>query len=120
MIYVFDYQGWQTLRIFPHQKADGTVEWYAPTDELPQDMSEEHQKYIREVFPRLIAEIETDNWETADAYIDRMIQYQCQFGGSKLPSRPSSAVIIGIFVLFFILIILGHYYKGYLFLINPF
>ena len=94
MNYVFDYQGWQTLRIFPHQKADGIVEWYAPTDELPQDMSEEHQKYIHEVFPRLIAEIEAGNWDTADAYIDRMIQYQCQFGGSKLPSRLSSIVII--------------------------
>ena len=114
MNYVFDYQGWQTLRIFPHQKADGSVEWYAPTDELPQDMSEEHQKYIREVFPRLIAEIETNNWETADAYIDRMIQYQCQFGGSKLPSRPSSTVIIGIFILFFIFTILAYLFKNIL------
>ena len=37
--YVFDYQGWQTLRIFPHQAADGTIRWYAPTDPLPKDMS---------------------------------------------------------------------------------
>jgi hypothetical protein len=104
--YVFDYEGWQTLRIFPHQKTDGTVVWYAPTDELPKDMSKEHQKYIREVFPRLITEIEAGNWDTVDAYIDRMIQYQCQFGGNKLLSRPSSVAIIGIFFLFFVISLL--------------
>ena len=49
---------------------------------------------------------EGGEWETVDAYIDRMIQYQCQFGGSKLPTQPSSAIIIGIFFLFFALAIL--------------
>ena len=101
--YVFDYQGWQTLRIFPHQAADGTIRWYAPTDPLPKDMSEEHSKYIHEVFPRLIMEMEASNWATAEAYIDRMMQYQCQFGGKKLTTQPSSFTIIGIILLFFVL-----------------
>ena len=74
------------------------VSWYSAADKLPASMSSEHQKYIREVFPRLIAEVEAGHWSTVDAYIDRMIQYQCQFGGTKLPPRPSSAVIIGLFL----------------------
>ena len=97
--YVLLADGWQTMRLFPHQE-NGAVSWYSATDELPASMDSEHQKYIREVFPRLAAEVQAENWSTVDAYIDRMIQYQCQFGSQKLPSRPSSAAIIGIFLLF--------------------
>ena len=100
--YVLLADGWQTMRLFPHQE-DGVVSWYSATDELPASIDPEHQKYIREVFPRLVAEVQAGDWETVDAYIDRMIQYQTQFGGMKLPPRPSSAAIIGIFLLFFAL-----------------
>ena len=99
--YILLADGWQTMRLFPHQE-DGVVTWYSADDELPASMGLEHQKYIRKVFPRLVAEVQAGDWETVDAYIDRMIQYQCQFGGSKLPARPSSAAIIGIFLLFFV------------------
>ena len=98
--YVLLADGWQAMHLFPHQE-NGMVSWYSATDELPPSMSFEHQKYIREVFPRLVAEVQAGHWSTVDAYIDRMIHYQCQFGGSKLPPRPSSAAIIGIFLLFF-------------------
>ena len=98
--YVLLADGWQTMRLFPHQE-DGVISWYSATDKLPSSMSSEHQKYIREVFPRLIAEVQAGHWSTVDAYIDRMIQYQCQFGSSKLSPRPSSAAIIGIFLLLF-------------------
>ena len=114
--YILLADGWQTMRLFPHQE-NGVVSWYSATDKLPASIGSEHQKYIREVFPRLVAEVQTGDWETVDAYIDRMIQYQCQFGGSKLPSRTSSAAIVGIFLLFLALIFLAHYYKKYLFLI---
>ena len=117
--YVLLADGWQTMRLFPHQE-DGVVSWYSADDELPASIDAEHQKYIQEVFPRLVAEVQAGNWSTVDAYIDRMIQYQCQFGGQKLPSRPSSAAIIGIFLIFLALIFLAHYYKKYLFLINRF
>ena len=98
--YVLLADGWQTMRLFPHQE-DGLVSWYSATAELPASIDSEHQKYIREVFPRLVAEVQLGHWSTVDDYIDRMIQYQCQFGGQKLPPRPSSATIIGIFLLFF-------------------
>ena len=100
--YVLLADGWQTMRLFPHQE-DGVVSWYSATDELPASIGSEHQKYIREVFPRLVAEVQAGDWETVDAYIDRMIQYQCQFGSKKLPPRPSTIAIIGIFLLFSVL-----------------
>ena len=97
--YVLLADGWQTMRLFPHQE-NGVISWYSATDELPVSIGSEHQKYIREVFPRLVAEVQAGDWKTVDAYIDRMIQYQTQFGGQKLPVHPSSAAIIGIFLPF--------------------
>ena len=61
-------------------------------------MSTEHQKYIREVFPRLIIEVQARNWLTADEYIDSMIQYQCQFSVNRQSSHPSSSIIFGIII----------------------
>ena len=96
--------GWQTMRIFPHQHG-GKVSWYSPADELPSSMSAEHQKYIREVFPRLIAEVQAGHWQAVDEYVDKMLQYQCQFGGSEASSPVSSSFLV-VVVLFFVVLIL--------------
>ena len=63
---------------------------------------EEHQKYIREVFPRLSNEIQAGNWETVDAYIDKMIEYQCKYGGGEAADTIEPSHLIGIIVLFLI------------------
>ena len=101
--YVFQYDGWQTLRIFPHS-THGQVSWYASTDALPSDLDPEHQKYIHEVFQRLTAEVEAGHWEAVDAYIDRMEQYQCRFGGIQQPIANSQALIAGMLFLLFLLV----------------
>ena len=100
--YLLRNNNWQSLRIFPHNHDDGTVVWYAPADELPASLGNEHQKYIREVFPRLITEVQAENWSMVDAYIDRMIQYQCRFGGGKLSSQPQPLIIMCFFSAIFI------------------
>ena len=83
--YVLLADGWQTMRLFPHREG-GMVSWYSATDRLPSSIGSEHQKYIREVFPRLVAEVQAGHWSLVDAYIDRLIRYQCQFGGKKMKS----------------------------------
>jgi hypothetical protein len=108
--YILLADGWQTMRLFPHQE-NGAVSWYSATDELPASIGSEHQKYIQEVFPRLIAEVQAENWSTVDAYIDRMIQYQCQFGGQKLPPRPYITEIVYLCALVSWLI-LCNFWKG--------
>ena len=78
-IFMEELHSGQTLRLFPHvQKRH--VTWYAPTDRLPDAVGSEHQKYIREVFSRLNALVQTNDWKSVDTFIDRMIRYQCQFG----------------------------------------
>lgn len=96
---------WQGMRFFPHHTANGVM-WYSAADELPVSMSAEHQKYIHEVFPRMIAQAETGNWDSFDAYIDKMLQYQCQFGGSQAVSAalPSHLVSIAIFFIVVVLV----------------
>jgi hypothetical protein len=73
----------KTLRLFPHVMEDGTTVWYAPTDELPDDINEEHRRYISEVLPRMSMEVKTGNWAVVDQYINRISEYQLRFSTKK-------------------------------------
>lgn len=102
--YIFNYGGWQSLRIFPHANTNGTITWHAADERLPDDIDSEHQKYIHDVFPRLIAEIEAENWSQVDAYIDRMLKYQTTFASDQTHQTkhhtPHTALLFLPFVLF--------------------
>lgn len=97
---VYELCSGSTLRIFPHKSsaAADAVNWYTPTERLPENIDAEHRRYIQEVFTRLNAEVKAEHWETVDAYIDSMIKYQCQFGGTPPSPTPSSYTIIAIFL----------------------
>lgn len=112
--YIFNYGGWQSLRIFPHTKTNGIITWHAADERLPDDIDSEHQKYIHDVFPRLIAEIEAENWSQVDAYIDRMLKYQTTFASVHTSQAshptPHSVLLFLPFVLFLIFpFIFKHY-----------
>jgi hypothetical protein len=112
--YIFFQDNWKTMRFFPHTGEDGTVTWYAPTDQLPSTLSPEHQKYIREVFPRLSNEIQAGNWETVDAYIDKMIEYQCKYGGGEAADTIEPSHLIGMIVLFLIgLVVISFFIRNF-------
>ena len=96
--YIFNYDGWQSLRIFPHTRANGIITWHAAEEQLPDDMESEHQKYIHDVFPRLIAEIEAENWSQVDAYIDRMLKYQTTFASLHNTTQESHPMPGSIFL----------------------
>jgi hypothetical protein len=97
--FIFYQDNWQTLRLFPHCQEDGTVIWYAPAEALPASLGTEHQKYIREVLPRLQQEMEAGHWQTVDAYIDRMLEYQCRFSQPATPNSTMAFGVAGIFLL---------------------
>ena len=101
--YVFNYDGWQSLRIFPHAETKGAITWYAAYEMLPDDIDSEHQKYIHDVFPRLITEIEAENWAQVDAYIDSILKYQTTFATTS----PKSSSTPYIFLVLMVLIILA-------------
>ena len=89
-----------TLRLFPHRQDKGKTTWYAPTSHIPENVPEEHRRYMHDVFTRLNGEVQAGKWKTVDAYIDRMIQYQCQYGGTKPSSAPFPITLFAAIVLF--------------------
>lgn len=93
--YVFHYDGWKTLRIFPHQREDGTMGWYAASDSLPSSVDAEHRQFIHEALPRLGNLIEAKDWQAADAFIDRLLLYQTTFGCVQEQPAPSQAFFSG-------------------------
>ena len=107
--YILLADNWQTMRIFPHQEGD-RVSWYSATDDLPASMDSEHQKYIREVFPRLIEQVHAGDWKSVDAYIDKMLQYQCQFGGQKASSAVSSGFLVVVALIFVAVILVSRFF----------
>ena len=107
--YILLADGWQTMCVFPHQE-QGKVVWYSATDELPASMGDEHQKYIRQVFPRLIAEVQASNWQAVDEYVDRMLQYQCQFGGNQAVNAVSSSFLVVVGLIFVIVILVSRFF----------
>ena len=80
--------------------------WLAPDDiDHPATLSEEHQKYINEVLPRMAAEAETGNWETVDEYTDRLLQYQRTFSATtpiRQAGGSTTTILAGFLLLLFI------------------
>ena len=112
--YIFHYGGWQTLRIFPY--CDGKqAHWFAATSELPEEMPEEHRRYIQEVLLRMQSEIDAERWVTVDAYIERLLQYQHEFGPvattTHTPSVPIPLILSVLVILFLSIPILYHYHR---------
>ena len=107
--FILQDDNWQGMRFFPHQDGDNVV-WYSAADKLPATINAEHRKYILEVFPRLIAQVEAGDWNTVDAYIDKMLQYQCQFGGSKATSPVSSAQLAIIAAIFLVIMLVSRFF----------
>ena len=66
---------WQSLRLFPHRMRGG-IAWFAPADALPATLDAEHQKYIHEVFTRLNSDVQLQNYDRVNQYLDKMILYQ--------------------------------------------
>ena len=102
--FVFYQDNWQSLRLFPHAAEDGSVTWYAAADALPASLGVEHQKYIREVLPRLQREMEAGHWQTVDSCLDRMITYQVRFSQPVTPPPSATPYVTGTALLLFAVI----------------
>ncbi len=85
LMLIMDLHKGTPLKLLPYQDK-GAITWYAPTDNLPEQMDEEHRKYIRDVFTLLNGEIQAGNYQRANAFLDKMLVYQKTFGASSLPT----------------------------------
>ncbi|MBR1448531.1 MAG: cytochrome c biogenesis protein CcsA [Prevotella sp.] len=75
-----------TLKVFPHTADDRTT-WYAPTDEVDTlSVPADDRLYMGTFFMLLYEEIEAGHYDTVDRYLDKMLAYQQQNGGTSIPS----------------------------------
>ena len=118
LTYVFDYGGWKTLRIFPHQREDGTMGWYAASDSLPSSVDAEHRQFIHEALPHLGNMIQAKEWQAADAFIGRLLLYQTTFGTVQKEQPHHQAFLngslLGVGLLFFLGLVVHRFRRVYL------
>ena len=107
--FILQDDNWQGMRFFPHQEGDDVV-WYSAADKLPSTINAEHRKYNGDLFIRTDVAVEVGDWSTVDAYIDKMLQYQCQFGGSKATSPVSSSQLAIIAVIFLVIMLVSCFF----------
>ena len=107
--FILQDDNWQGMRFFPHQEGDDIV-WYSAADKLPATINAEHRKYMLEVFPRLISQVEAGDWSTVDAYIDKMLQYQCQFGGHQASVAVSPSLLVYVALFFLIVFLVSRFF----------
>ncbi len=74
------------LKLFPFPSQQTGLNWYSPTDKLPDDMEEEREKYIHTIFSYLYQDALAENYERMSETIDKMLLYQHTYGGESIPS----------------------------------
>ena len=73
------------LKIFPHT-TDGHTMWYAPTDKLPETMSENEQLFVQRIFTLLYQEAAAGKYAEMERLIDKIERYQQRNAGNSIPS----------------------------------
>ena len=75
------------LKIYPHQTTNGKIQWFAPTDELPKEATDEQRLFIRKslgLFNLLISKKDDDN---IIKLAEKIKKYQQKTAASILPSE---------------------------------
>lgn len=79
------------LKIFPAPSANAhrqtSVTWYAPTDELPDNMDSARKKYIQDAFSLLYKYALDRQWDQMNQMLTKMQQYQQRYGAASLPTK---------------------------------
>lgn len=68
------------LKVFPHEYG-GKLLWYAPTDELPEDMPENEQLLIQGSFDLLKDFANEEDWQAMESTLEKLKLFQKKSGG---------------------------------------
>lgn len=75
------------LRLFPYQNRKAQVSWYAPTDQLPQDMPKAQQQYIHSILLMAKSLAQQNNMAMENELLDKTLKYQQRYGATTLPTK---------------------------------
>ena len=74
-------------KIFPYERADGTVEWLSPVDDMPDDMPVEEWHIARHSLNYIARLVDEQNWAEVSKVITQLANFQARQLGPMLPSR---------------------------------
>ena len=85
----------------------------------PATLTDEHQKYIHDVLPRMVAEVEAGNWGTFDEYTDRLLQYQRTFSATTPIRQAGGSTTLILISVLFLLFLSSPYLVSENFMLKP-
>ncbi len=74
------------LKIFPLNANDGSIQWFAPNEELPQQADSMENIFARHFFPLYFEALLQGNTGNATIYVDKLSSFQQKKAGNILPS----------------------------------
>ncbi len=75
------------LNLFPIKDNNGEIQWVAPADELPSNVSEEQKNFIQGAFPMYFLCVSKNDEKLANQILDRLSSFQQVNGYETLPSE---------------------------------
>ncbi len=73
------------LRLFPYNAEDGTLRWYASTDDLPFDMESGEWLFVRKVLSLIREDVMLGDMEAASEVVAKLRRWQEEKAGDALP-----------------------------------
>ncbi len=64
------------VKLFPYWRKDGQVQWYAPNDDLPKDMSSEQENFISKAIGYLLELVEKGDYPAFSSFCSKIKKYQ--------------------------------------------
>ncbi len=75
------------IKIFPCSNSDGSVKWYAMTDELPADIPDDQWLFIRSSLSYTAEQIARNDQVETIRLLGKIREYQLKEGGDAMPSE---------------------------------
>jgi len=86
MMLLMDLMQGKTLKIFPYTSNKGDIDWFAPTDRMPQTMPKAQQQYIHSILSLAGQLANQGNTGMLNELAQKLQKYQYTYGGNTIPS----------------------------------
>ena len=86
MMLLMDLMQGKTLKIFPYTSNKGNIDWFAPTDRMPEAMPKAQQQYIHTILSLARQLANQGNTGMLNELAQKLQKYQYTYGGNTIPS----------------------------------
>ncbi len=72
------------VKLFPYKNTEGKIQWYSPSDLLPEEMEADQKLFIQNSFNFLLSAYASGNFEEFENIASKILSYQKKFGENSL------------------------------------